>query len=134
MSRISLRSTDRRFSRWLWVLPTRCQRDVSTHQPGLRGPRIGAIPMSTKQGIASAIVTKIGSTKFSIWRIGLTHDWVQRKTEWSNSGEYVKHWSCWETESLSDAQDIENHFINKGMIGGTGGNLSSRKTVFVYVF
>ena len=32
------------------------------------------------------------------------------------------------------AQDIESFFINESMKGGTGGNLSSQVTSYVYVF
>lgn len=90
--------------------------------------------MANTRGIAAAIITKIGQTNCGIWRIGLTHDWIQRKSEWKNEGELVDYWSCWETDSLADAQALESHFINKGMKGGCGGNLSANKTVYVYVF
>jgi hypothetical protein len=46
----------------------------------------------------------------------------------------VSHWAAWEADSLSDAQDIEKYFINKGMKGGTGGNLDSRYKTYVYIF
>lgn len=69
----------------------------------------------------------------SYYRIGLTHDLLERKAYWA-AQETVKYWADWTADSLADAQDIESHFINKGMKGGTGGNLSSNKTVYVYVF
>jgi hypothetical protein len=90
--------------------------------------------MSTKAGIKAAIIAKIGSTNYDIWRIGLTHDWIQRKKEWKEEGQIVDYWSCWAADSLWDAQDLESHFINNGMKGGVGGNLSYSKTVYVYVF
>jgi len=40
---------------------------------------------------------------------------------------------AWKADSLSDAQDIEAYFIDRGMDGGTGGNLSATKTVYVYI-
>jgi hypothetical protein len=83
----------------------------------------------------AAINAKIGDTKYSIWRIGLTHDLVERKAYWRDTeNENVKYWSDWTADSLSNAQDIESHFINKGMKGGTGGDLSARRTTYVYVF
>jgi hypothetical protein len=83
----------------------------------------------------SAITSKVGNTKFSIWRIGLTHDLVERKKYWKETEkENVTYWSNWTADSLSDAQDIEAHFIGKGMKGGTGGSLSARSIVYVYVF
>jgi hypothetical protein len=46
----------------------------------------------------------------------------------------VSHWAAWEADSLSDAQDIEKYFINKGMKGGTGGNLDSRYKTYIFIF
>jgi len=88
----------------------------------------------TAKAIVDAIDLKIGSSGYSIWRVGLTHDLVKRKSEWADQKENCNYWSCWEAASLSDAQAIERHFISKGMKGGTGGNLSSSKTTYVYVF
>jgi hypothetical protein len=91
--------------------------------------------MATKKTIMDAINEKVGKTQFSIWRIGLTHDLAERKTYWKETEKKdVSRWKSWEADSLSDAQDIENHFINKEMKGGEGGNLSARKTVYIYVF
>jgi hypothetical protein len=81
----------------------------------------------------AAIAAKTAAyNTLSVWRIGLTHDLYERKTQWAKETS-VGLWSDWQADSLSDAQDIERHFINKGMKGGTGGNLSN-KPVFVYVF
>jgi hypothetical protein len=91
--------------------------------------------MATKASIMSDIRAKVGSTESKIWRIGLTHDLTERKAYWRDTkDESVKFWSDWTADSLSDAQDIESHFINIGMKGGTGGDLSARKTTYVYVF
>ena len=89
--------------------------------------------MSSKAGIKSAIEGHVG-TNYSSWRIGLTHDWTQRKQEWKDDGKDVTYWHVWEAESLTDAQNLESHFIALGLKGGTGGNLSERKTVYVYIF
>jgi hypothetical protein len=69
-------------------------------------------------------------------RIGLTHDLAERKSYWKDTEKQnVDYWKDWQADSLSDAQEIETYFIQtKGMKGGEGGNLSARKTVFVYVF
>jgi hypothetical protein len=89
--------------------------------------------MATKASIMAAIAAKVSS--YSLYRIGLTHDLAERKAYWRDTEkENVKYWSDWKADSLSDAQDIERHFINKGMKGGTGGDLSDRRTVYVYVF
>ena len=90
--------------------------------------------MATKEIIKSAIQSKVGAN-YSAYRIGLTHDLAERKSYWKNTEKQnVDYWKDWQADSLSDAQDIESHFINKGMKGGTGGGLSAYKTVYVYVF
>ena len=90
--------------------------------------------MATKASIIWAIQSKIGPT-CSVWRIGLTHDLAERKRYWKDTeNQNIAYWSDWTADSLSDAQDIESHFINKGMKGGTGGDLSAYKTVYIYVF
>jgi hypothetical protein len=89
--------------------------------------------MASKQSIMAAIQSKVST--YSYWRIGLTHDLAERKAYWKDTkNQSVSYWSSWTADSLSDAQDIEAHFIAKGMKGGTGGDLSARKTVYVYVF
>lgn len=91
--------------------------------------------MTTKSNIVSAITNKC-SGSYTAWRIGLTHDLVERKKYWGETQKQdVKLWADWTADSLKDAQDIESYFINdKKMKGGTGGDLSSRSTVYVYVF
>jgi len=89
----------------------------------------------TKSEIVSAIEAKIKNIGYSAWRIGLTLDPKERKEYWNETEKQsVTLWSHWEADSLSVAQDVEAHFINKGMKGGTGGDLSAYKTVYVYVF
>lgn len=86
-----------------------------------------------KQDIIAAITAKTGRN-YAIWRIGLTHDEAERKKQWTDKGHSTNCWTSWIADSLSDAQDIETHFINLGMKGGTGGDLSPHKSVAVYVF
>ena len=91
--------------------------------------------MSTKSGIIAAINSKVGTTKLSAWRIGLTHNRTGRKKNWKDTEHQdVSHWVAWEADSLPDAQAIESHFIGKGMKGGAGGDLSTQKTIYVYIF
>jgi hypothetical protein len=90
--------------------------------------------MANKTTIMAAIERKVGD-RYSLYRIGLTHDVGERKKYWKETEkENVDCWADWEADSLENAQDIEAHFISNGMKGGTGGDLSSRKTVYVYVF
>ena len=91
--------------------------------------------MPTKSGIVAAINKTVGNTALRAWRIGLTHDLAERKKHWRDTeNQAVSHWSAWDADSLSDAQAIESHFIDKGMKGGVGGDLSAQKTVYVYIF
>lgn len=89
--------------------------------------------MATKEKIKSEIESKVKT--YSYWRIGLTHGPTERKNYWKDTEKQnVDHWNQWTADSLKDAQDIESHFIEKGMKGGTGGDLSSHKTIYVYIF
>lgn len=92
--------------------------------------------MANRTVIAAAIEARVKAVTagYGSWRIGLTHDLVQRKQEWENAKESCGCWTSWTADSLPDAQAVESHFINKGMKGGTGGNLSANKTVYVYIF
>lgn len=91
-----------------------------------------------KRSIKDAIIDRVESSKtvnYSAWTIGLTHDPLERKQQHEADGKSTLYWKRWVADSLSDAQDIESYFINiKGMKGGTGGDLSSKKTVYVYIF
>lgn len=80
-------------------------------------------------------IEAISDYDFSIWRIGLSHNPSDRKQEHKDEGQNTKHWKQWKADSLPDAEDIESYFINeKGMKGGTGGNLSSNKPIYIYIF
>ena len=90
--------------------------------------------MSTKAEIVAAIDLKCGPN-CKIWRIGLTHDPIERKRQWQDDeGQNVRFWSQWSADCLSDAEEIEADYIGKGMKGGTGGNLSPNQPVYIYVF
>jgi len=90
--------------------------------------------MAPKASILAEIQYKIGSN-YSSWRIGLTHNLIERKAHWKDTEKQdITHWKDWTADSLSDGQDIERHFISKGAKGGTGGDLSAYKTVYVYIF
>ena len=88
-----------------------------------------------KYSIINAVEEKRADIGYSAWRIGLTHDLEERKSYWRDTqNQKVGLWADWKADSLKDAQDIEAHFIDKGMKGGTGGDLSAYKDGFVYVF
>jgi len=91
--------------------------------------------MATAQQIAGGIQGRIGLIKMSSWRIGLTHDLNERYKYWKDTQkEYVGAWVYWQANSLADAQAVEAHFIRQGMKGGTGGDLSAYRPVYVYIF
>jgi hypothetical protein len=88
-----------------------------------------------KSDVMVAINTKVNETNYNAWRIGLTQNLEERKKYWEETEKQdISCWWDWETDSLSDAQEIEAYFIKKGMMGGTGGDLSEDKTTFVYIF
>jgi hypothetical protein len=89
--------------------------------------------MATKGSIILGIQSKVGSS-YGVWRIGLTHDLAERKTYWQDTAQQsTKYWSEWTADSLSDAQEIESDFINKGMQSAAS-ILAPYKIVDVYVF
>jgi len=62
----------------------------------------------------AAIETRIaGIGNYANWTVGITQDPTRRKDEHSNDGKVVACWTCWEADSLSDAQDLENYFHAK---------------------
>ena len=90
--------------------------------------------MAGKQPIIMGIEQRVQSTQtpnYRAWRIGITHDVPHRYEEWGKPSYFL----YWEADSLQDAQTIEAHFIHqKGMDGGTGGDLNVRKIAYVYIF
>jgi hypothetical protein len=89
--------------------------------------------MVAKATIISEINTKVGSNH-SYYRIGITHDPIERKAYWTGKGD-TTYWKHWQADSLSDAQAIETYFIReKKMKGGEGGDMSASKTTYIYVF
>mgnify|MGYP000105399640 CR=1 FL=1 len=91
-----------------------------------------------RKSIKQAIINRVESSEtvdYSAWTIGLTHDPTERKQQHQDAGKSTKYWKQWTADSLADAEEVESYFINtKGMKGGTGGDLSAQKTVYVYIF
>lgn len=91
--------------------------------------------MATMQAIIGGIDQRVKSSKepnyYKAWQIGITQDVQQRYKDWGTP----QYFQYWEADSLQDAQAIEAHFINqKGMKGGTGGDLSPKAKTYVYIF
>jgi len=90
--------------------------------------------LATKESIQSAIQAKVG-LNYHAYRMGLTHDLAERKAYWKDvKKQDITYWSDWPADSLSDAKDVESHFIDRGMKGAIAEQLSACKTVHVYVF
>ncbi len=78
---------------------------------------------------------RVGTKPYPSWHIGLTHDLEEQKMYWGREQkENVSSWTSWTGDSLADAQDIEAHYVKKGMKGLTGEDLSPSKTVYIYIF
>jgi len=76
--------------------------------------------------IIDGIVDNYGS-----WIIGITQRPNSRKGEHDNPA----RWQIWKANSLKAAQNTEDHFINnKGMKGGTGGDIEPGFKTYVYIF
>lgn len=84
-----------------------------------------------KADLIKTIDEKIGNTSRSIWTVGITDEPETRKAQHQNEGKSVKYWTHWPTDSESEAREVEQHFLEKGMRGGAGGG---GKAAYVYVF
>jgi len=78
-----------------------------------------------KQEIIEAIEGIVAS--YSAWTIGVTDDPERRKTEHDSP----KQWYHWRADTETIARDVEKHFLDKGMKGGTGGGENLN---YVYIF
>ncbi len=86
--------------------------------------------MVSKSTIISEIDYRVNNVKtpdYSAWTIGVTDQPATRKHQHDDP----KHWMQWNADSEQDARDIETHFKNKGMKGGTGGRGNAD---WVYIF
>ena len=96
--------------------------------------------MATSSEIKMAIKKRINDSKvveYSKWTIGITTELTTRKEAHGNP----TYWQFWEADSLAIAREVEKFFLNefpeqesKRMKGGTGGDMSPNKRVYVYIF
>jgi hypothetical protein len=70
---------------------------------------------------------------YSSWSIGITHNPSHRKNELENDKDYIDNWKQWIAESLTDAHDIENYFLDKGCKGNAG-ELNQNLVIYVYIY
>lgn len=71
--------------------------------------------------------------RYKRFRIGITNRPIERINEHIHAGRDCRSRTIWPVESLEVARYIEREFINRGMMGGTGGHTSPNLPVFVYV-
>jgi len=81
--------------------------------------------------IIYAIDRKISGSSYSSWTIGVTDDPYKRRDEHENDGEDVTHWTHYPTDNEDVGRNVEKHYINLGLKGGTGGGGNAG---YVYVF
>jgi hypothetical protein len=81
--------------------------------------------------LIQSIKTKVGSSNYSNWVIGVTDDPITRRQQHEKIGNNVRFWSHWKTDSEKTGRDIEKYFLDLGMKGDTGGGGSAG---YVYVF
>jgi hypothetical protein len=69
---------------------------------------------------------------YGLWTIGITGNPDATKQEYVNQGKEIKDWLEWSADSEDVAQEVEDHFLDEGMKGTEGGNVSA--PAFVYIF
>ncbi len=67
---------------------------------------------------------------YTLWTIGITDTPKSRKDQHRDNGKDVSEWADWSIHSESDAREIEEHFLDKGMMGDTEGG----SVKYVYIF
>ncbi len=81
--------------------------------------------MASEASIKAAIESIV--TDYSIWTIGVTDSPSRRRSEHGNP----THWHQWDADTEQAARNVETHFLDKGMKGGTGG---LGRADYVYIF
>ena len=81
--------------------------------------------------IINAINNKVGGTSYSAWTIGVTDKPFTRREEHESDGDDVSSWSHYPTDNEDIGREVEKHFLDLGMKGGTGGGGNAE---YVYVF
>jgi hypothetical protein len=84
-----------------------------------------------KESIIEAIKEKIGSTRTSIWFIGITGRPDEVRQHYEKNGIRTTCWTVWQTDSERDLEDIVEYFLVQGMKQGIK---SDSKANYLYVF
>ncbi len=92
--------------------------------------------MAMKASIIAGIEFKVGpSMSYSLWKIGLTNNPEERRKHLRVAEvQNVDRWAEWPANSMSDAEDIELYFLEKGMNGNPTRDLSRYKAAYVYIY
>jgi hypothetical protein len=92
--------------------------------------------MSTKASIIAGIEFKVGSSgSYTPWRIGLTNNGEERRRQLKfDEGQNLDRWAEWDANSLGEAEEIKDRFVEKGMTGLEDGKVLRFKTVYVFIF
>lgn len=85
------------------------------------------------QEIANEIVKLVNhrGAPYERWTVGVTDSPGQRRSRHEQDGKDMSWWHAWNADTGQAARDVERHFLNKGMQGGTGGQGNADH---VYVF
>lgn len=67
---------------------------------------------------------------YTLWTIGITDTPKSRKDQHRDNGKDVSEWADWSIHSESDAREIEEYFLDQGMMGDTEGG----SVKYVYIF
>ena len=84
------------------------------------------------QGIANAIAKLVDHSghPYEKWTVGVTDNPARRRKEYEGGGSDTSWWHDWNADTEQAARDVERHFLNKGMRGGSGG---AGRADYVYV-
>ena len=86
----------------------------------------------SKQEIINEIANHFADTSYSDCYIGVTSDVEQRLFVDHNVSKEKGHWIYRTASSSSIAREIEQHFLEQNMDGGTGGGDKYSEIVYVY--
>lgn len=86
----------------------------------------------TVKDIKDKIIKYVGNTDYSDWYVGITNDIDRRLFQEHGVNKDTDYWVWCQANNKTDAQTVEEYFLDLGMDGDTGGG--SDDTTYVYVF
>ena len=88
--------------------------------------------MKSKEDIIKDIKDYVGKENYSKWYVGITNDIDRRLFGEHNVDRKQDYWIFRTASSKSVAQEVEEYFLNVGMVGDTGGGNDDTKIVYVF--